>query len=76
MVFFQYSLEDVGAADKSSDELRLGVVVYIRGGRDLFESTVVHHHHPVAQFQRLPLVMSDQDGGDFQLALQLLRIHT
>ncbi|MNV72913.1 hypothetical protein D3C71_1660330 [compost metagenome] len=55
--------ERVRLADEAEDEGRNRMVVDLVGGADLFDRALAHHHHPVGQFQRLFLVVGDEDGG-------------
>jgi hypothetical protein len=48
---------------------RRGVVDRLRRA-DLLDPPLVHHHHPVGDFQRFLLVVGDEDPGDSGLVVQ------
>ena len=50
-------------ADEAVDEGRVRRVVDLVGGADLLDAALAHHHDPVGEFQRLFLVVGDEDGG-------------
>ena len=50
------------------------ILVDVAGGADLLDAPVVEHREPVAQGQRLVLVVGDDDEGDADLALDRLEL--
>ena len=46
------------------------IVVDIAGRADLLDAALIHHHHAIGDFERLFLVVGDEDGGDVDLLMQ------
>ena len=67
------AVEHVGGADEIGDEAVGGVLVDVAGVADLFDASVVEDGQPVAQGQRLVLVVGDDDERDADLALDRLQ---
>ena len=68
------AVEHVGGADEVGDEPVGRVLVDVAGPADLFDAAVVEHGEPVAQRERLVLVVGDDDEGDADLALNGLEL--
>ena len=66
--------EQVGGAHEAGDEGGAGVLVELRGGRDLLDAAVAEDGDPVAHRQRLLLVVRHEHEGDADLSLQLLEL--
>ena len=49
-------------ADEAMDEGGTRPIIDVVGRADLLDSALAHHNDPVSQFQRLLLVMRDEDG--------------
>ncbi len=47
-----------------------GLVIDVVGRADLLDLALVHHHDAVGDFQRLLLVVGDEDRGDVDLVMQ------
>ncbi len=52
------------------DESGGGIVIDIARRADLLDPALVHHHDAVGDFERLFLVMSDEDRGDVNFGMQ------
>ena len=59
-----------GFADEAVHEGGRGIVVDIARRADLFDAALVHHHHAVGDFERLFLVVGDEDRGDVDFGMQ------
>ena len=46
------------------------MVIDFLGRADLLDPSLVHHHDPVGQLERLFLIVSDEDAGDVQFVVQ------
>ncbi len=68
------AVEHVGRPDEVGDETVGRVLVDLAGLADLFDAPVVEHRQPVAQRQRLVLVVGDDDEGDPDFALDRLEL--
>ena len=68
------AVEHVRRADEVGDESVGRVLVDVAGLADLFDAAVVEHGQPVAQGQRLVLVVGDDDEGDADFALDRLQL--
>ena len=68
------AVEHVGGADEVGDEAVGRVLVDVAGLADLFDAAVVEHRQPVAQGQRLVLVVGHDDERDADLALDRLQL--
>ena len=68
------AVEDVGGADEVGDEAVGRILVDVAGLADLLDAPVVEHRQPVAQRQRLVLVVGDDDERDADLALNRLEL--
>ena len=68
------AVEHVGGADEVGDEAVCGVLVYVARLANLLDASRVEHRKPVAQRQRLILVVGDDDERDTHLALYRLEL--
>ena len=59
-----------GFADEAVHEGGRRIVVDVAGRADLLDAALVHHHHPVGDFQRLFLIVGDEDRGHVDLVMQ------
>ena len=59
-----------GFADEAVHEGGRGIVVNISRRPDLFDTALVHDHHAVGDFERLFLVVGDEDRGDVDFRMQ------
>ena len=57
-------------ADETVHERGRRMVVDLAGRADLLDAALVHHHHAVGDFERLFLVVGDEDRGDVDLVVQ------
>ena len=67
------AVEHVGRSDEVGDEAVGRVLVDVARLADLFDAPVVEHREPVAQRQRLVLVVGDDDERDADFALDRLQ---
>ena len=67
-------VEEVGRADEGRDERRRRLLVDLLRRAELLDPALVEDGDPVAQGERLFLVVRDEDEGDADLALQLLEL--
>ena len=74
LVFDHRAAQDVALTDKISYKAVLRLVVNICRSTDLLDLSFAHHHHTVAQRQRLFLVVGDVNKGDSQLFMQLFQL--
>src|SRR5882672_4996794 len=63
-------VEEVDGPEEAEREWRGGMVVDLVGAAHLLDLPFVHQHHAVGHFQRLFLVVGDEDGGDVQVVVQ------
>ncbi len=61
----------VDVAQEAVDERRRRAVVDLRRRADLLDPPLVHHHHLVGHFQRLFLVMGNEDAGKTHFVVQM-----
>ena len=57
-------------ADEAVHEGGRGIVVDLAGRADLLDTALVHHHHPVGDFERFFLIVGDEDRGHVDLVMQ------
>ena len=46
------------------------IVIDLAGRADLLDAALVHHHHPVCDFERLFLIVGDEDRGHVDFGMQ------
>ena len=63
-------LEEVHTAHEVHHEFRRGVVEDLLGRAGLLDAGLVHDHHAVGHFERLLLVVGDQQAGDVDGVVQ------
>ena len=66
------AVEHVGGSDEVGDEPVGRALVHVAGLADLLDASVVEDREPVAQRQRLVLIVGDDDERDADFALDLL----
>src|SRR5258708_138558 len=69
------AVENIGGADEIGDETVGRVLVDVAGIADLLDAPVVEYGEPVAQGQRLVLVVGDDDERDADLALDFFQLY-
>ena len=62
--------EHVDVAHEADDERRRRMVEDLLWRSDLLDVALVHHHHPIGDFERFFLVVSDEDAGEADLVVQ------
>ena len=65
-------LEAVRHADEAGDVLGGGLLEDLLGGVELLDPPGAHDREPVAEGERLGLVVGDEDGGEAEAAVQLV----
>ena len=66
------AVEHIRGSDEIGDESVDGILVDLAGGADLLDAPVVEYREPVAQGQRLVLIVGDDDECDADFALDRL----
>ncbi len=69
------AVEHVRDADETGYELRLRMLVHLRGRAELLDASIVEDGHPVAHRERLFLIVCDVDERDAEIALQIFQEH-
>ena len=64
------AVKQVDVAEKVVNKRRRRMVVNFLGCSGLLDPSVVEHHDPVGQLERLFLIMSDEDARDMQFVVQ------
>ena len=64
------AVKQIDVAEEVEDERRGRLIVDLVGRADLLDPPLVHHHDAVGHFERLFLVVGDEDAGDVQLVVQ------
>ena len=67
--------EQVGGADETGDEGVGRLLVDVAGAADLLDAPLVEDRDPVAEGERLLLVVGDEQERDADVALDLLELH-
>ena len=65
-----------GSPTNCGDEQIGRIVEHLVGGAELLNDARIHHREPVGQRQRLDLIVSDDDRGVTEFALQHLQFAT
>ena len=67
---YQVAIECGHRPEEAHDELRSRMIVELVRRADLLDPALVDHHNPISHFQRLLLVMRDEDRRDVYLVVQ------
>src|SRR5207249_1100833 len=69
--FINPAVKQVYVPQEVVNERSGGVVVNLLRRSNLLDAPIVHNHHAISDFERLFLVVSDEDAGDMNFVVQV-----
>jgi hypothetical protein len=63
-------VEQIDIAEELVNKRSCRMVIYLVGSADLLDFSFVHHHHAVGDFERLVLIMGDEQARDMNFIVQ------